>query len=228
MQMKCARIVLLGVAAILLAGAGQTVFADSITTGELNLGAPNFTATAMLTMTGGSSGTWSLTFIISNGTPNTVDINSFALQLFNAGASESFTVTSATLNGGSLGVWEEFADDKLNNGSSPDCNSTANRGWLCADTGQPTLNPFSIGSGQSATFVFSGTYTSTSAVSPLDLIASGCLVAGTCKLDGGSNNGNKWAVSAGMTVPEPASLVQLAAGLGLLGLAVMWRRKLVF
>lgn len=205
---------------VLIFGLGQSASADT-----LNLGASNWTANATLTTSGGTSGTWTLTFDFVNGTSNTVDVNSFGVQLFNAGPSESFAVTSATLNGGSLGVWEYFADNKLNNGSSPTCSSNTIKGWLCADTGQPTLSPYAIGSGQTASFVFSGTYSNTSAISPLDLMASGCLVAGTCMLDGGTSNANKWAVSAPMVsvttnVPEPSSLTLVAIGLLAVGLLI--------
>src|SRR5262249_19621472 len=75
-----------------------------------------------LTTSGGTSGTFTLTFTLDNTSSGTVTINSYALQLFNAGPSESFTVTSATLNGSPLSSpWEDFSDTKLNNGSSPTC-----------------------------------------------------------------------------------------------------------
>jgi hypothetical protein len=218
-------------AALLMLGVAQVASADTV--GTLNLGAPGFTASGDLAASGGS---WTLTFTFANGTANTVDINSFGVQLFNAGSGESFSISSTTLNGSSISgtTWEAFSDTKLNNGSSPTCNNSAPGGWLCADTaamlGGPTsglVSPFAISSGQSATFVFTGTYSNTSPLGTLDLMSSGCLVAGTCMLDGGSTNGNKWAVSAPMggstSVPEPRTFSLLAVGL--LGLAAS--RKLV-
>jgi hypothetical protein len=218
--MNPARVLVFAVAAILILGTAQIASADS-----MNLGATNWNAKETFTTSGGTSGTWSLTFDFVNGTANTVDVNSFAVQLFNSGATESFSFSTATLNGGALGVWEFFADDKLNNGGTPDCSSTSVKGWLCGDTGHVTLNPFSIASGKTLEFILGGTYANTSAINQLDLMASGCLVAGTCKLDGGSDNTNRWTVSGAMTVPEPSSLVLLAGGLSLVSLLGMVLRR---
>jgi len=175
-----------------------------------------------------SGGNWTLDFLFTNNTANTVDINSWALQLFNAGAGESFTLANEviTLFGATtLQTWNFFTDTKLNNGSTPDCNSTSTGGWLCA---QPNAIQ-EIASGGSLDFSLSGTYTGTTPISALDLMSSGCLVAGTCSLDGGSDNGNKWAISGtgGGTVstPEPGSLTFLGAGL--LGLTLLAGRKVL-
>lgn len=220
---------------LLLFGLVAVQVSSADTMGTMNLKAGyNWTATGDLSTSSGASGTWNLTFNFNNNTGSIVDINSFAVQLFNASAGESFAVTGATLNGSPITAstgWEFFADDKLNNGGTPDCSTNSVKGWLCADTGQGTLNPYQVGVGSSAMFVFSGTYTNTGAVSGLDLMASGCVIAGTCMLDSTAyslvNNGNKWAVSGLMTspspVPEPNSLVLL--GSGLLGLAFFLRRR---
>jgi hypothetical protein len=94
------------------------------------------------------------------------------------------------------------------------------------------LSPFDIGSGDTAEFILAGTFTNTSLLSTLDLMASGCTDAGTCKLDGGPDNKNsdmnKWAVSSPLTpvvTPEPGSLAML--GIGLFALVGFGRRRLV-
>ena len=208
----------------------------------LNLGASGWDAKALFQTTPATAttGIWSLTLSFVNTTGKTTDLNSFAIQLFNAGASESFTVSSASLNNISFstvspgtgfdGDWEYFADDKLNNGSTPDCNTQTAKGWLCADSYYgpgfhgTIIHPLQVSTGTSAVFTFSGTYSGTSGIKTLDLMASGCLIAGTCKLDGGKKDTNKWAVSSPMIVvtPEPASLGLLATGF--LVVCVLMRR----
>jgi PEP-CTERM motif len=227
--MNCIRSCIFVLAAILVLGAAHVASADQVT-GSINLQETAWNANATLTTSGTTSGTWNLTVDFVNGTATNTDINSFAMQLFSASSTESFSISTATVNGSStLGNWEFFADDKLNNGGTPDCSSNTVKGWLCGDTASSsTLTPFVVAAGTTTEFILTGTFSAPGGlVNPLDMMASGCTDAGSCPLDGGTNNGDKWAVSGAMTgttgVPEPSSFMLLGSGLGFLGMA--FRRR---
>jgi len=233
--MNIARLSVLALAAILVLGAAQVASADQVT-GSINLQEANWDANGTLTTSGATSGTWQLVLDFVNGTAVATDINSFSVQLFSAAGAESFSLTGATINGSStLGSWEFFADDKLNNGGTPDCSTNTNKGWVCGDTANNLLNaitPFVVAPGTTE-FILSGNFSAPGGpVTALDLMASGCKVVGQCMLDGGNNdNGYKWAVSGTMgtggttNVPEPSSFMLLGAGL--LALATLSGRRLL-
>jgi hypothetical protein len=226
--MKSVRLSVLALVALLFLGAAGIASADQVS-GTINLQATGWNANGTLTTSGTTSGTWTLTMDFVNKSGSTTDINSFSVQLFSSAGAETFSLTSETINGSSsLGNWEFFANEKLNNGNTPDCKSGTVKGWVCGDTGQGTLHPFSVASGTTTEFILSGTFSAPGGlISILDLMASGCTVAGTCKLDGGSNDGNKWAVSGTMGVaaaPEPSSFLCLVTGVSFLALA--FRRRL--
>jgi len=210
--------------------------ADGVT-GTINLQEANWNANGTLTTTGTTSGTWTLVMDFVNGTATNTDINSFSVQLFSAAGAETFSLSTETVNGSStLGNWEFFADDKLNNGGAL-CSTNIVKGWVCGDTASGgTITPFVVDAGTTTEFILSGTFSAPGGLSnPLDLMASGCKDAGTtgpgtCFLDGGSSDGNKWAVSGAMTgttnnVPEPSSFMLLGAGM--LALAALSGRRLL-
>lgn len=193
--------------AVLMLAVAAVAHADSLTL------APGLTANATLTTSGN---TFNLVMTFSNTTGSNATINGWVLQTFNPGS----------ITGGSfvsLPTGWNFADnDKISNSGSGTCNQPNSiNGWLCTSDQGIDANAATIAAGGSLVFEFNGTFTG-SVATPLDLMANGCTVAGTCD----SNNDNKWAVSTAMTstqVPEPASTVLLGSGLSALG--ILGRRK---
>jgi hypothetical protein len=232
--MNSMRTCLLVLTAFLVLGAAEVASADQVT-GSINLKEANWNANGTLTTSGTTSGTWNLTLDFVNGTAANTDINSFTVQLFSAAGAESFSLSTETVNGSStLGNWEFFSNDKLNNGGSPDCSTSSVKGWVCGDTANnitSTITPFVVDAGTTTEFILTGTFSAPGGpISILDMMASGCKVAGSCFLDGGSSDGNKWAVSGTLggtttNVPEPSSFMLLGAGM--LALAALSGRRLL-
>jgi len=176
--------------------APRVAYADTIGTLDNLGGYTGLDATADLSLTGATG--WKLTFTLTNDTHQTIDLNQFAIELFSASGTTTVN-PGATLDGVGLvtpgGAWEYSANENSNNGSGTCKTSGSQSGWICADTdAKEILHPYSVSSGASATFVFTGTDTTGTLLTELSLMASGCAEAGTCWLDGGHNNANKWAV----------------------------------
>lgn len=129
----------MSLALVVVVFTAQFASADSLTLYP----STDWTANATFNADGGN---WSLTMSFNNKTGAPTTLNSFSVQLFNSGSGEDFNVSTATLLGVNATVnsvnngyvasnnWEYFSDDKLNNGSTANCNTHANGGWLCVDS----------------------------------------------------------------------------------------------
>ncbi len=220
---------LLAVGMVVLVGA--SAYATSLS-GSAVVGT-DLTASATLTY-GSGSFSGSLTFTNSNPTSD-AGIIAWSLQLFGGGT--SITGLTMTVPGG----WEYYKNDKQSNNGTA-CSSNTNNGWICADGFTSGGLPFTLAvipekvgpTDGSITFTFSGTYSGSSFIPELDLMANGCLTTGyttqtsnkgvvsvNCN-DLPNGGSGKWAYSdvlPSTQTPEPGSFVLLGAGmLGLFGM----------
>ena len=195
--------------------------------------ATSLSAGASISASGGNF-TGTLTF--TNGASFDQIIDAFSVQLLQGnGAISGLNVTG-------LPAGWHFYGGKLSNNGSP-CNESGNPNWFCADgftnSGSgPTLpfTPFVLAANSTVTINFSGHYTGTPLTTgTLDLMANGCTSTNyttdntpsvNCTAVGRTDG--KWAYSAPIDgpstqVPEPASLMLVGSGLGLL--ASRFRRR---
>lgn len=219
-------LLLLALSTSALAGS-QTGFEGTISAGNIN-----FTATLMvdnagfdsnsLTCTGGKCN-YSLTFTGLNNNSTTATLNLFGLQLFGSGGNASFDVSG----GYSIpSNWMTIGGEKIvNNSGGLGCKSSGGfGGWLCASA-LTMPNVLHIGSGQTFTTTFAGTFQhGTSIMSAFDLQSNGLT---------NMNKGNsKWSISNSCDwnqftpIPEPETWSVLGSGL----FTAVWllRRRLLF
>jgi len=172
-----------------------------------------------------SGGHFNGSLIFTNSSSTAQGVVAWSLQMFGGGTTISGT--------GSGAGWTDFYFDhkQSNNGSACDTNSV--NGWMCADGFTHGTTPFHLGvvpGHGSLTFTFIGTYSGSSFINQLDLMADGCSTTGYTISSQGTVHctSNKWAYSAGLPgsapVPEPGTLALL--GSGLLGVGAIIRRKI--
>jgi hypothetical protein len=178
-------------------------------------GCNGYTFQATLTSTG--SGTYHLSYTITNVSGAPASAQSWSLTLFQSGNNitsfGNFSVTEGqTTNTGAYSVLV----GKSNNGSNGNCNSNLSDAICVTLSGVGT--PSLIGKGQSLTFSFDFACSNCSGLSAWDFLSHGTCVPGT---------GNCYAISAygsSVGVPEPSVLTLVASELVLLvGIVMVFR-----
>jgi hypothetical protein len=179
-------------------------------------GCNGYTFQATLNPVSGSSGTYALSYTITNVSGATANPYSWSVTLFNSGNSISSPTGVSVIGSNGIDYTSAYQvlAGKSNNGNS-NCNGTLSDA-ICVKTSGTGSLP-AIGQGQSVTFTFDFTCLNCTELASWTFLSQGNCVSGS---------GNCYAISTNGTVvsmPEPSIVALYLSTFAVLAAGLLWR-----